>query len=69
MLVVTKAEITLSQVLNAFTKCTIFLTAPEPQTDTEMWRFLSFWYKATVEEGFHFSLEHLPSYKISTVLI
>lgn len=39
MLVVTEAQITLSEVLNAFTKCTIFLMVPEPQTDTEIVAF------------------------------
>lgn len=36
MLVVTEAQITLLGVLNAFTKCTIFLRAPEIQTDMEI---------------------------------
>lgn len=62
MLVVTKAQITLSGVLNTFTKYTVFLTAPEPQTDTEIVALFVVLVHSYCSGGFHFSLEHLPSY-------
>lgn len=69
MLVVTKAQITLSEVLNAFTKCVIFLMVPKAQTDTEIMSLFVILVHSYCSRGLSLLFRNLPSYKNSTLLI